>query len=243
MPVYFDNQVIWIVDVQNDFMNPPEKGGRLYVRDLTNPEDVGATTLRGKLGEMVAKWRQKNIPMVFTGDWHKDDDPEIDAVSPNFINTFPPHCMGASNDPSLQSGAALIKEVSPANPLILGRDPKPGEGDIMADEMIQTGRPLFVQKHRFSVFEGNSEAAGLIEGLRRGLDEPEFIVCGVATDVCVKQAVDGLLEHGAKVTVVSDLVWGLGQVEPEDLFKSWQKKGARIIKSQELSRKAPLKIK
>ena len=36
----------WIVDVQNDFMLPPERGGRLYVHDLFDDgSDRGATQI------------------------------------------------------------------------------------------------------------------------------------------------------------------------------------------------------
>lgn len=228
-----DNQVIWVVDAQKDFMDTPEKGGRLYVHNLSDPKDPGAETIRTSLGASVKKWRERGVPMVFTGDWHKDTDPEIDKVQPNFQTTFPPHCMGASADLDLRSGADLIDEVRPENPLILSRDPRPGDGDIMADEMVQTGRSLFVQKHKFSVFEGNKEALGLVEGLKRKLDQPEFLVCGVATDVCVRQAVEGLLDHGAKVGVLSDLVWGLGLIDSKKLLAGWQARGAKIIKPSE----------
>ncbi|HEY9228601.1 MAG TPA: hypothetical protein VIP11_18245 [Gemmatimonadaceae bacterium] len=39
--------------------------------------------------------------VTYTGDWHNRDDPEIDRVTPDATKgTYPPHCMGMSEDPS-----------------------------------------------------------------------------------------------------------------------------------------------
>ena len=46
----------WVVDVQNDFMLPPEEGGRLYVSDLTDPWELLAALqelVRELAGDLV----------------------------------------------------------------------------------------------------------------------------------------------------------------------------------------------
>ncbi len=43
-------RVGWVVDVQRDFMEP---AGRLYVRDLGDASDPGATTIVATLGDAV----------------------------------------------------------------------------------------------------------------------------------------------------------------------------------------------
>ncbi|MFP5354472.1 MAG: hypothetical protein ACLGIK_04860, partial [Gemmatimonadota bacterium] len=57
---------------------------------------------------------------------------------------------------------------------------------------------------------------------------------GVATDVCVKQAVDGLLDREAMVAVVQDATWSLGLLGPEQTFDLWARRGATLTHSAHL---------
>ena len=229
-------RVGWIVDVQNDFMLPAAPGGRLYVHDLGDSSDRGAQRIVGVLARVV-EWMHANCDaVVYTGDWHKAGDAEIDAVSPDPTKgTYPPHCMGASPDPLLAVGAALIVEVAPAATATLTRDASNADAKRVVSETLASHKPIFIQKSRFSVFEGNPAAAALVRAMvdqlgKAGAEDVEFVVCGVATDVCVKAAVEGLLDYGA-VTVVGDAVAGLG-LEPDDaLFAKWAALGAHITDS------------
>lgn len=230
-------RVGWIVDVQNDFMLPAAPGGRLYVHDLGDSRDPGAQRIIGVLARVVEWMHASCDAVVYTGDWHKAGDAEIDSVAPDPVKgTYPPHCMGASPDPLLAAGAALIPEVAPRNELVtLQRDAFGAEGKVVVSQALASHRPIFIQKSRFSVFEGNAASAGLVRALvdqlrNGGATDVEFVVCGVATDVCVKAAVEGLLDYGA-VTVVGDAVAGLG-LEPDDaLFAKWAALGAHITDS------------
>jgi nicotinamidase/pyrazinamidase len=66
---------------------------------------------------------------------------------------------------------------------------------------------VFVHKREFSVFDGNPGADDFVDALARAVAArhrgaaPEFVVCGVAADVCVRHAVDGLLARGHRVAV------------------------------------------
>src|SRR4051794_18592452 len=85
----------WIVDVQFDFMRPAEQGGRLYVKHLADPLDSGAVQVEPAIARVAAWMREHCDGTVFTGDWHTDDDAEISRTSPDFVTTYPAHCMGA----------------------------------------------------------------------------------------------------------------------------------------------------
>src|SRR5688572_12686041 len=88
----------WIVDVQYDFMVPPSEGGRLYVHHLNDPSDEGARRIIPALAR-TARWLAHHADaVVYTGDWHADADREIDRLHPDFLSTYPAHCMGAGND-------------------------------------------------------------------------------------------------------------------------------------------------
>ncbi|MCC6929983.1 MAG: cysteine hydrolase [Gemmatimonadaceae bacterium] len=221
----------WVVDVQHDFMRPD---GRLYVHDLFDASDAGATKATPAIVRTVAWMRAHCDVVVFTGDWHDYGDREIDPVSPDPTRgTYPPHCMGLSADESERSGAAIIPEIDPGSEvLILPRDANDALARSVAQRAVDERRAVFVQKREFSVFEGNDGANAFVEALRQALGgQPRFVVCGVATDVCVKQAVDGLLDRSLPVTVVRDATWSLGLLDEAATFGAWQARGATLAAS------------
>ena len=149
----------WVVDVQNDFMLPD---GRLYVHDLFDAADAGASRARERIEQAVAWMREHCDALVYTGDWHAADDAEIDAVAPDAARgTYPPHCMGLSDDPEEARGAAILDSVAPEDPVVLPRGAGPEQAREVARAAVRERRPVFIHKERFSVFEGNPGAEAL----------------------------------------------------------------------------------
>jgi nicotinamidase/pyrazinamidase len=217
----------WIVDVQVDFMDPQ---GRLYVKDLGSDEDPGAVQIVGTLEEAAAWMHESCDAVVFTGDWHSYDDAEIDAENPDPLKgTYPPHCMGRSPDPDERAGAEIIFELRPDDPLILEIGAGAEGAEAVAREAVAQGRPIFIQKNRFDVFEGNDATEALIAGLEKALRRPlEFYVMGVARDVCVTQAIDGLQARDHQVRALKDATWGLGLEPEEETLGRWSERGEVI---------------
>ena len=217
-------RVGWVVDAQVDFMDP---GGRLYVKDLGSEEDLGSVQIVATLRRAV-EWMQANCAVtVFTGDWHGMDDDEIDEVAPDPLSgTYPPHCMGRSDSPGERRGAEIIAEVRPLDPIVLGIHATDKQARFAAARAVTERRPVFIRKNRFDVFAGNESTEAFLEGLTASLDTLlTFVVVGVARDVCVTQAVDGLQARDYPVTVLSDATWGLG-LEPEvTTLARWAEKG------------------
>ena len=198
----------WIVDVQEDFMNPD---GRLYIRDLFDSADPGAVEVIPALVAAAAWMRAHCDAIVYTGDWHGLEDDEIDPVAPDPAReTYPPHCMGRSPDPEERAGAEVIAQLRPRHPVVLAHDATEEDAARVAHRAVAEGRPVFVRKTRFDVFEGNpaceafvrslGEALGEVAGAGGGVAAPagdqgpapeavgralEFVVIGVARDVCV----------------------------------------------------------
>ena len=225
-------RVGWIVDVQEDFMNPD---GRLYIRDLFDDSDPGAIQVVPALVAGTAWMRANCEVIVYTGDWHGLDDAEIDAVDPDPArDTYPPHCMGRSPDPEERAGAEVIGEIRPDDPLVLAHDAVDEEAALGARLAVKERRPVFVQKTRFNVFDGNPSCETFVRSLGVALGRAlEFVVIGVARDVCMTQAVDGLHARGYAVTAVRDATWGLG-LEPEaETLARWEGKG-RVVTLAEL---------
>src|SRR5215218_7432245 len=147
----------WVVDAQNDFLLPADQGGRLYVRNLfDNGEDAGATQIIPNLRKAVEWMRARCDVVVYTGDWHAYGDEEIDPVSPDATRgTYPPHCMGLSDDPAEREGAEIHPSVRPEAPIVLSRDAGEEQAREVARAAVRGRRPIFIQKNRFNVFEGN----------------------------------------------------------------------------------------
>lgn len=227
----------WIVDVQNDFMLPPEQGGRLYVHDLFDGgEDRGATQIVPRLVDAVGWMRAHCDAIVYTGDWHAHDDPEIDPVAPDASKgTYPPHCMGLSEDADEREGAFIIPEIRPPNPIILPRDATAADARDAVRLALDEWRPVFIQKSLFSVFEGNPATDALLKAFRDTLGAPlEVFMIGVARDVCVKGAMEGMLERRIPVTLVTDATWGLGLESEAESLARWMNGGAALITTRGL---------
>jgi nicotinamidase/pyrazinamidase len=214
----------WVVDAQVDFMDPE---GRLYVKDLANDEDVGSVQIADTLRRAVEWMRENCAVVVFTGDWHGLDDEEIDLVRPDPASgTYPPHCMGRSHDPEERAGAEVIRQIRPEDPLVLDIGATDEEAGALARRAVEEKRPVFIRKNRFDVFAGNAATEAFLAGLEASLEGAlHFVVAGVARDVCVTQAIDGMQARDYSVTALSDATWGLG-LEPEaKTLARWAEKG------------------
>lgn len=233
----------WVVDAQNDFMLPPERGGRLYVHDLFDGgKDPGAAQILGALVRAVEWMHAHCAVVVYTGDWHAYGDEEIDPVAPDAARgTYPPHCMGLSEDEAERRGAEVIDEIRPANPVVLARDASVGAAREVARTALRERRPIFIHKSRFSVFEGNPATDPLVDALREQLGALEFVIAGVARDVCVKGAVEGFLDPARRqpVTLVTDATWGLGLESEAESLARWMGDGAALVTTRGLALRAP----
>lgn len=235
-------KVGWVVDAQNDFLLPPEESGRLYVHDLFDGGKDPGARLAVPAIERAARWMERNCDVVvYTGDWHAYGDAEIDTVAPDAQKgTYPPHCMGLSPDPAEREGAEIIAPIRPADPLVLERDASDEQAREVARRAVEERRPVFVHKSRFDVFTGNPSTDAFLRALGERLGAPlEVYVAGVARDVCVREAVEGMLEEGRGlgVTVVTDATWGLG-LEPEAVsLKRWSDAGAALVTTRGLERR------
>ena len=214
----------WIVDVQNDFVRPD---GRLYVKNPDDPSDPGAAAAMPAITTLVRRLQDQGGPMVFTADWHRYGDPEIDTENPDFLNTFPPHCMALSDNPDEATGADLPPELGVEFDREMSRDLR---SRTEAYELgIATARKkgcTRVQKSQFSVFTGNSQISHFLDGITAGFGQkPGILIAGVALDVCVRHAVEGFLERGFNVYVLREATWGLGIAEWDELEAAWNEMG------------------
>lgn len=200
--------LFWNVDTQFDFVSPK---GKLYVQDaellLTNWK---------KLSELAEK---KSIKVVNTADWHYPNSDEL-SNNPDFINTFPEHCMANT------LGAQLVNETNPEHPLIIDWDKK----IEIKSKLLKVGkyRNIVIRKDAFDVFKGNSNTEELLDLL-----SPKIVVVyGVTTNVCVNDAVIGLAKRVKKVVVVEDAIKELPNIPLP--FENWHRLGVDLMPLHEV---------
>ena len=199
--------IFWNVDTQFDFVEPQ---GKLYVQ--------GAELLKSKWKYLTKFAKETNITVVNTCDWHNPDSNELNE-SPDFISTFPPHCM--ANTP----GAEFVDETKPEDALdIFWND------DLtLQKKIISESRNIIIRKDVFDVFAGNPFTDKILEII----NPQRVIIYGVTTNVCVNDAVVGLSNRAKEVLVIEDAIKELPKIPLP--FENWEKLGVKLIQLKDLN--------
>ncbi len=199
--------LFWNVDTQFDFMN---KEGKLYV--------PGSEDILPLLERITLFAKEANIQVVNTADHHFPNAKEL-SDTPDFISTFPPHCMADSR------GAAYINETVPNKPAVIKWDKLYSDKEILD---LSVSRNLIVLKDVFDVFDGNPNTTRLVKTLA----PKKVFVYGVTTNVCVDCAVCGLANQGIQVFVIEDAIKELPNIPLP--FEKWNTLGVILIKFSEI---------
>ena len=202
------------IDTQKDFMNID---GALYV--------PGAEDIKEILSKLTLFAKENSIKTINTADWHFDDSEEL-SNTPDFINTFPPHCVGNTH------GVGYIDETNMKDDINITFKWDVDYSDKFMEEAISRLREIIITKDKFDLFS-SKHTDKLINILR---DEyTNVVVYGVAGDVCVKYAVDGLLERGFNVYLVEDATKALNIENYDTIKRNWIKnENFKIINSDDI---------
>ena len=140
-----DSRALIVVDVQRDFC----EGGSLAV--------AGGSEVAGRIGALLAG-EHGYAAVVATRDHHIDPDGHF-AAEPDFVDSWPAHCVVGTGGGSLHERLAV------------------GDFDAVFDKGEYAAA--------YSGFEGRAaDGTSLADWLReRGIDAVD--VCGIATDYCV----------------------------------------------------------
>jgi len=203
--------IFWDVDTQYDFMHAD---GKLYV-----PE---AERIIGNLKRLTDYAHANGIRIVASADDHTTADTEI-SDTPDFAATFPPHCMRGT------PGEKKIPETGLRDPLVI--EPERVDAKVLGERVRAHKGDILFHKHRFDVFT-NQNVATVLDVLA----PDDIVLYGVATDVCDKAAVEGLLERRprTRLFVVTDAVKGIDKDVSEQLLKDWGDEGVRLVKTKEV---------
>ncbi len=206
MPVIF-----WDVDTQHDFM---KADGKLYV--------PGAETIIPNLKRLTTYAHEHGVRIVASADDHVPGHREL-SDSPDWRQTFPPHCMRGT------PGQRKIPETALANPLVI--EPERQDAAVLAARVRAHQGDVLLHKHWFDVFTNEN-----VESVLEALKPRTVVLYGVATDVCDKYAIEGLLQRHPEMRLfaVKDAMKPIDPDAQEHLLKQWAEEGVRVIETAEL---------
>ena len=200
--------IFFNVDTQVDFIDPK---GKLPIPN--------AESIKPNLKKITDFAKNNFIKVINTMDCHTEKDKEI-SDKPDFINTFPQHCMVGTE------GLKFIPETDLRGYFFI-----PVENFIVDEDAkysIQEFRNIVIEKNQFNVFTGNPYTEEILKILK----PKEIIVYGVAGNVCVDFAVRGLRERGYFVIVISDAIQNLPNL-PDPII-DWENLGIKFMTTEEL---------
>ena len=199
--------IFYNVDTQYDFMYQSliMMDGSTFNGTLAIP---GAELIVYNLEQLTAYAAKKELRTVNTADWHTKDSKEF-SDEPDFIATFPAHCLMDTK------GAEFITATRPKNPYVIDWQ----DSDFDPKDMLKY-RNIVVYKDTFDVFSGPSKPH--IKKVIDTIRPISAVVYGVATNVCVNDAVNGLLKSGVDVYVVTDAIKELPGSKLDEIFGNWK---------------------
>lgn len=189
-------KALFIVDVQNDFT----EGGALGV----DGGDAVAEAISRHLSAHAAEY----AVIVASRDWHdahNDNGGHFAAGEPDFVETWPVHCVagtpGAEYDEGLETDAVT-------------HHVRKGQG-----------------KPAYSLFEGVTDDGETVSQVLDAHGVIDVDVVGIATDYCVRASAFDAIEHGRRVRVFTDLVAGVAPGSSEAALVELAHAGAELAES------------
>jgi nicotinamidase/pyrazinamidase len=170
----------------------------------------GAEKLIGNIERLVDEARAGRVFLVSSGDAHAPDDPEF--------KLFPPHCVRGT------SGAEIIPEgVAPRRLTI------PNQASFQLPKRLSDYQQIVFEKQTLDVFN-NPKASELVGLLGANV---EYVVFGVVTEYCVRCAVKGLLDRGARVSIVRDAIETIQAEQGNRTLEELTALGARLVSTDQ----------
>jgi len=153
---------------------------------------------------------EHGILIISSACAHRPGDPEF--------TKYPPHCLAGT------PGQQKIPETRLSNALTIPNRPADLPRDLAGYQQI------ILEKQQLDVFS-NPNTEFLLEKLGR---IREVILYGVVTEICVSYAARGLMRRGYPISVVSDAVRHVDELEARSFFEETMRSGGKLIETSEL---------
>jgi len=182
--------VLYDVDTQNDFINDD---GALTVK---------AEHLKKKIKQLVQFSKKSRFQIIGSVDRHfgTEEYKNVETELERNGGTFPDHCMDGTE------GQQKIKESISGNDIIYVPS---RNADFDAEDISgYIESDIYFEKQTYDVFSENGGNPNL-ELYLETICPDIILVFGVATNICVQAAIDGLIKLGYRTCLVMDAIKGL----------------------------------
>lgn len=161
----------------------------------------GAEHIIGNIAALNRLAAQRGIPVISTMDAHTENDPEF--------RSWPPHCVAGTTGQQKPNVTLLEKRVTVAS--------SPGLPDTTGVQQI------LLEKQSVDCFT-NPNLIPLLDQL----GAERCVVYGVVTEICVKNAIFGLLKTGRHVELVTDAVKELDATARDRMIAEFTSAGGAL---------------
>ncbi len=166
-----------------------------------------------RVNRAVGLFTRRGLPVVFTRDWH----PRVTKHFKEFGGAWPPHCIQGTK------GARFHLDLDvPKGSLVLSKGMDP-------------------EVDSYSGFQAFTDRGRDLESALRELGVDELVICGLATDYCVRATALDALRRGMLVRILRDAIRGV-DLKPGDseiAEKEMRVHGARFSESRVMARLLP----
>jgi nicotinamidase/pyrazinamidase len=168
----------------------------------------GAENIVPALARLTQFAKANQIQILSTADAHSEDDLEFAS--------WPPHCViGTAGQQKCAPTLAV------AQPPILSWVPR---------STVAPGPQIIIEKKHTDCFT-NSNLIPLLASLKAD----RYVVYGVVSEICVRQAALGLLTTGARVELVTDAIRHLNAEAYQSMLNEFQSAGGLLTTTQEIT--------
>jgi nicotinamidase/pyrazinamidase len=167
----------------------------------------GAERILPKVAALNRYAAMLGLPLISTMDAHSENDPEF--------RSWPPHCVAGT----FGQGKASVTLQEPR--IVLPSQPSEFE--------IGGARQLLIEKQTTDCFTNAN-----LDGLLKRLQAEEAVVYGVVTEICVAQAVRGLLRRNLRVTLVRDAVMELDSSASQAIEAELAGAGGQLVRTSQI---------
>ncbi len=175
----------------------------------------GAEDIIENIKKLFSYAKEFKIKILSSTDMHTVNDPEF--------NSFPIHCIKKT------PGSQKIEASTCKDNFVIENVKQ----DIT--ESMLNHEQIIIEKQSYDIFDNRNSNKVILE-----LDASDYVVFGVATDYCVKEAVLGLLRRGYKVTLVTDAIKATTLERGKDALEEMKDAGALFTNTDDVVTKQTL---
>ncbi len=182
-----------VVDVQVDFV----EGGSLGVK--------GGLQVAAMIARDVRHFRDQYTQIFASRDYH-ESAPDHISDQPDFVNTWPPHCMAGT------PGASFVPAIQ----------------NLIREKYIQTVVTKGRNSAAYSAFEGLDPRGHYLLDVLKEHRIDHIDVCGIATDYCVRATALDARKNDFQVRVLVNLCAAVNEETGQRALEEMKAAGCQL---------------